>query len=241
MKKINRKHSSSSFLPNQVYLEQDDDDENSWQVSYLDILTIVLGCLIILLSYTKLTEKELISVSSIFQNQTENSEYILTPIGNIEKELSVLLKLEINKGNLELVRDLNDLRIRFNSDILYNSGEARLLQSAEYLLNKVLISVKNLKYKDFNIDVEGHTDDTPISSKIYPSNWELSTARAANIVKYFNESGIDAKRLKASGYADTKPLINYDSLGYSLTSNKEKNRRIVLRLYYSVDKLLKSK
>ena len=97
--------------------------------------------------------------------------------------------------------------------------------------------MQQLQYNDFNIDIEGHTDNTPIQSSIYPSNWELSTARAANIVKYFNDIN-SARRLKASGYADSRPVIDYDSLGYPFAASKETNRRVVLRLYYSSENLV---
>ncbi len=238
MKKKSQILTKHSLFPVQ---ELDDEEENSWQVSYLDIITIVLGFLIILLSVSQITKSEFTSLSSIFGKLADETEFITTPIGNIQDELFDLLEPEIEAGNLEIIRDLNDLRIRFKSDLLYNSGEARLQTSAEYLLDRVLISMQQLEYNDFNIDVEGHTDNTPIASATYPSNWELSTARAANIVKYFNDMGIEAKRLKASGYADSRPIIEYDSLGFPFAASKESNRRVVLRLYYSTENLLEER
>ncbi|MBW2599847.1 MAG: OmpA family protein [Deltaproteobacteria bacterium] len=70
--------------------------------------------------------------------------------------------------------------------------------------------------------IEGHTDDIPISSRIFSSNWELSTARAVNVVKYFiSEGGILPERLSAAGYADSKPLFPNVS-----DHNRELNRRV---------------
>jgi chemotaxis protein MotB len=224
-----------SLFPIQDF--EDEDEENSWQVSYLDIITIVLGFLIILLSVSQLTESDFSSLSTVFGKLSDAEEYFTTPIGNIQQELFTLLQPEIEDGDLEIIRDLNDLRVRFNSDNLYNPGEATLQIGSEDLIDRVLISMQQLNYDDFSIDVEGHTDNTPIQSSIYPSNWELSTARAANVVKYFNNMGISAKRLKASGYADSRPVIEYDSLGFPFAANKETNRRVVLRLYYSSENL----
>lgn len=238
MKKKNQIVIKHSLFPLQDFEE---DEENSWQVSYLDIITIVLGFLIILLSVSQITKSEFSSLSTLFGKLADETEFFTTPIGNIQEELFTLLEPEIDAGNLEIIRDLNDLKIRFNSDDLYSSGEARLQNSAEYLLDRVLISMQQLEYNDFNIDVEGHTDNTPIASLAYPSNWELSTARAANIVKYFNDMGIDARRLKASGYADSRPVIEYDSLGFPFAASKETNRRVVLRLYYSTETLLEER
>lgn len=217
--------------------DEESEDDESWQVSYLDIITIVLGFLIILLSVSQITKSEFSSLSSIFGKLADETEFLTTPIGAIERELFELLEPEIDAGNLEIIRDLNDLRIRFKSDDLYDPGRAQLDPNSEQLLNTVLIAMQQVKYNDFLIDVEGHTDNTPISSVAYPSNWELSTARAANVVKYFNDAGIPANRLKASGYADSRPVIEYDSLGFPFAASKEKNRRVVLRLYYSSDNL----
>lgn len=223
-----------SLFPIQDYEEE----YNNSQVSYLDIITIVLGFLIILLSLSQITKSEFSSLSSIFGTLADQTEYFTTPIGNIQEELAILLKSEIEAGSLEIIRDLNDLRIRFKSDDLYSSGEAKLKIGSEDLLDRVLFSMQQLQYNDFNIDIEGHTDNTPIQSSIYPSNWELSTARAANIVNYFNDMGIPARRLKASGYADSRPIIDYDSLGYPFAASKETNRRVVFRLYYSSENLV---
>ncbi|MBO6792476.1 MAG: OmpA family protein [Balneolaceae bacterium] len=217
--------------------DEESEDDDSWQVSYLDIITIVLGFLIILLSVSQITKSEFSSLSSIFGKLADETEFLTTPIGAIESELFELLQSEIEAGNLEIIRDLNDLRIRFKSDDLYEPGRATFDSESEQLLNTVLIALQQLEYNDFSIDVEGHTDNTPISSVAYPSNWELSTARAANVVKYFNDSGIPANRLKASGYADSRPVIEYDSLGFPFAASKDKNRRVVLRLYYSSDNL----
>ena len=74
----------------------------------------------------------------------------------------------------------------------------------------------------YPIRVEGHTDNVPIHTRRYPSNWELSTARAVNVVKYFADAGqIDPQRLSAVGYGESKPLVANDS-----AQNRAKNRRV---------------
>lgn len=228
---LDEPNNDNSLFPDQD-LESEDDD--SWQVSYLDIFTILLGFLFILLALSEMNQVKISSVSDLFISNTEETQFITTPINDIKTELEQLLANEIEAGQLEIVRDLNDIRIRFSSDDLYESGSATLQPGARQLLDKVLGSIQKLRYDDFHIDVEGHSDNTPISSEPYPSNWELSTARASNIVKYFADTGISKKRLKASGYADSRPRVpNEDSLGNPLPENKALNRRIVLRLYYT--------
>ena len=161
------------------------------------------------------------------------TEFITTPIENIKEELEGLLAPEIEQGNLEIFRELNDVKIRFKSDDLYTSGSAELEDEASEILNRVLAAFRIISYNDFEIDVEGHTDNVPISSSKFESNWELSTARASNIVKYFSNMGINQDRLKASGYADSRPVVEFDEQGNPYPASKDKNRRVVLRLFYS--------
>lgn len=223
-------NTKNSLYPKQE-IESEDDD--SWQVSYLDIITILLGFLVILLSFSDLNDGEPFSVSDLFKSSLNETEFITTPIENIKEELEGLLAPEIEQGKLEIFRELNDVRIRFKSDDLYSSGSATLENEASEILNRVLAAFRIISYSDFEIDVEGHTDNVPISSANFDSNWELSTSRASNIVKYFSEMGIAQERLKASGYADSRPLVEFDEQGNPYPASKDKNRRVVLRLFYS--------
>lgn len=226
----NPKNKKNSLFPIQ---ETDDEDDSSWQVSYLDIITILLGFLVILLSFSQLRQLETFSVSSLFKSSENETEFITTPIEAIKKELEDLLDDELKNEKIEIKRDLNDLVIRFSSDELYSSGSADLKPQANVLLDRVIEALKQTRYDDFDIDVEGHTDNSPISTVEFPSNWELSTRRASNVVKYFSQQGIEENRLKASGYADSRPLITIDSNGNPIPVEKKLNRRIVLRLYYT--------
>lgn len=225
----------SNSTKNSLYPKQEieSEDDDSWQVSYLDIITILLGFLIILLSFSDLNDGEPFSVSDLFKSSLNETEFITTPIENIKEELEGLLAPEIEQGKLEIFRELNDVRIRFKSDDLYSSGSATLENEASEILNRVLAAFRIISYNDFEIDVEGHTDNVPISSSSFASNWELSTSRASNIVKYFSEMGIAQERLKASGYADSRPLVEFDEQGNPYPASKDKNRRVVLRLFYS--------
>lgn len=214
------------------------ENETGWQVSYLDIITLLLASLIIILS---ITQTEILSPISDYFHSTGDTEFVFTPIEEIQTELEEQLQSDITQGRISIVRELNDLRITFNSRKLYRPGEATLVPEARPLLNKVLSALNATYQYDFNIDVEGHTDNSPIMESPYPSNWELSTARAANVVKYLSDSNIDKNRLKASGYAYSRPLVpNEDSNGNPLHENKAQNRRIVLRIYQDEDQIKQS-
>lgn len=221
-----------SFFPTTSH----SDDEDNWQVSYLDVITILLGFLFILLALSQFTDRPLPELADLFETDMGETEFIVTPIGEVKEELESLLRNQIEQDQIIINRDLNDVRIRFSTDELYRSGSARLLPGAEELLQEVINGLQLLSFSNFHIDVEGHSDNVPISSETFPSNWELSTARAANVVKFIADTGFETNRLKASGFADSRPRVpNEDSLGNPIPENQNLNRRVVLRIYYSAD------
>ena len=122
--------------------------------------------------------------------------------------------------------------IEMPSAAFFNSGSATLSEDGKKLLKEIL--EKNLKaenVQDFQITVEGHTDDNPINTLQFPSNWELSTSRAAAVVRFFIEQGIKPQRLQASGYADSFPKSpNRDTAGKPVPQSQAQNRRVVIKL-----------
>jgi flagellar motor protein MotB len=120
---------------------------------------------------------------------------------------------------------------QFSSAAFFESGSANLSDSGQSLLASLLGRLQSPKFAAYRITVEGHTDDEPISSSQFPSNWELSAARAAAVVRFFVEHAIPAHRLRAAGYADTRPLApNRDVAGDPIPENQAKNRRVVIEL-----------
>jgi chemotaxis protein MotB len=107
--------------------------------------------------------------------------------------------------------------------VLFDSGQADLKPAGLPLLTEVanLLNVD----RRHPIDVEGHTDNVPISSAQYPSNWELSTARATTVVRYLISQGVDRNRLSASGYADLHPVASN-----ATNAGRQQNRRVEIVL-----------
>jgi chemotaxis protein MotB len=118
------------------------------------------------------------------------------------------------------------LAVTMDEPLLFTSGSAELLGQGQ----KVLTSLGSiLQRTDVDICVEGHTDDRPLTGGKYPSNWELSLARAVNTVQYLaQQGGVTPGRLSAAGYADTKPQVaNSDDV------NRQKNRRVEVVLRFA--------
>ena len=119
-----------------------------------------------------------------------------------------------------------------NSAAFFASGSATLSEAGKAVLRDVAVNIKSDKFRDYHITVEGHTDDSPISTAQFPSNWELSTARASAVVHFFLRARcIPAQRLRTAGYADTFPKApNRDAHGNAIPANQALNRRVVIKL-----------
>jgi len=120
---------------------------------------------------------------------------------------------------------------QLSSAAFFASGTATLSDPGQSILASLLGRLQSPAFAAYRITVEGHTDDEPISSAQFPSNWELSAGRAAAVVRFFVEHGVPADRLRAAGYADTHPLApNRDAAGNPIPENQATNRRVVIEL-----------
>jgi flagellar motor protein MotB len=129
---------------------------------------------------------------------------------------------------LDTSLDLNEQVITIPSSILFEVGKAELKWEALQALSEAAIGIKNITGTEpgWQIRIEGHTDNIPIKTKQYESNWELSTARALSVVKFFlTHNYFAADQLQAMGYGEHRPVEPNDS-----EENRAKNRRVEIRL-----------
>ncbi|MCA1791878.1 MAG: OmpA family protein, partial [Thioalkalivibrio sp.] len=131
--------------------------------------------------------------------------------------------------NLELLLDRHQLRLEVGNDILFPSGAADLADGGRSLLAELSNALSDDRLK---ISVEGHTDDVPISTARFPSNWELSSIRAITVARELIALGVPQQQLRVTGYADTHPRATNDS-----ATNRALNRRVSLVLEVAEDPL----
>jgi chemotaxis protein MotB len=116
-----------------------------------------------------------------------------------------------------------DLVITLRDALLFDSGKADLREGVLPILEKVMAMAAGQTH--FNIEVLGHADDVPIARPEFPSNWELSTARASRVARQLIENGVDPARLSVRGYGDSRPLAPNTT-----PENRRGNRRVEIRL-----------
>lgn len=163
---------------------------HKWAVPYADLTTLLFVTFAALFFAM---QKGVIKVDNISQSKSTTQASMVTENGIGAKAI------EYNIG----------------SDILFKTGGADLTPNA--VLDRLAAAV--IKENAY-LRIEGHTDSAPINSEKYPSNWELSAARAINVLKYLESKGVPSTHLKAVGMADTKPI----------SKDPQKNRRVVVMI-----------
>lgn len=141
---------------------------------------------------------------------------------NKAKEITDALAPLVQQGQVRVTEGALGITVEINASVLFDSGEARLQLPAVRALTAV---GQILATTDFPITVEGHTDNAPISTLLFPSNWELSGARAASVVRLFVDTGVDPRRLTATGYAEQRPVADNASL-----EGRQRNRRVAITM-----------
>ena len=136
----------------------------------------------------------------------------------------------IESGRLRVRIVRGRMVVELPEGILFDSGRAELKDSGEATLTEVAQVLKDIPNRSFQI--VGHTDNVPIRSRRYPSNWELSTARAVNVAKFLIEQEVPSERLSAAGYAETQPVSSNDT-----PEGRAQNRRIEIVLMPNLDEL----
>ncbi|PKN68854.1 MAG: chemotaxis protein MotB [Deltaproteobacteria bacterium HGW-Deltaproteobacteria-12] len=161
---------------------------------------------------------------NIIQLQTKSQE--VEKQSNTFQQLVQEMKGEIAQGQIAISELKGKLTLDVVDKILFASGEATVKKEGLAVLKRVVDILKNVP--DKNIRIEGHTDNIPITSKlakVYPTNWELSAARAINVTKYLQQQGIDSKILSATAFGEFQPLADN-----STPEGRAKNRRIAIIL-----------
>lgn len=223
-------------------MNADDEQRNDryrWLTTFNDMITLLMVFFVFIYAMSSPDAKHFEKL----QNGLQSAMGVLhpgqhAPIGIIsEEDKNIVPSAKTDEFSEEGGDDINQLEstqgleaeytkkgihLTLDDNLLFDSGAARLTVQGHTLLDKVASIIGPLGR---NIRVEGHTDNIPIFTHRYPSNWELSTARAISVVKYLQRRGIPAHYLSAAGYGASKPRGANDS-----ESNRSQNRRVEIIL-----------
>ena len=207
-------------------------EEDGWFLTYLDVITLMLVMMVVMLSFSgsgqqgpassaasKAAPSVLPSSPVPFIGGPGMASPIPLPVPSAnsgpeseiapEPDLLASLALDHLDKNIEVIVSKGTVSFRISSEVLFNSGEANLSGAGRDVISRLVPTLGSIP--GYRVVVEGHTDNMPIQTDRFPSNWELSTGRAASVVRQLQSQGIDAARMRATGYADTRPIAANDT------------------------------
>lgn len=214
-----------------------------WMIPYADLLTLLLGLFLVILTAAhteKPPEPEVVSMAALQETSSQKASQAsdsqnLSPDKaekrqedlKIAAQLEEQLKTGLDIKGIEFRQQERGLVISLKDSILFAPGSAELSPEARRTLDRLARNLQATLEPPTSaqarpIRVEGHTDNTPIGTAQFPSNWELSTARATNIVRYLvSAHHFDPQRMSAAGYGEFKPVAQNSTI-----EGKQKNRRV---------------
>ncbi|CAM3984987.1 OmpA family protein [Vreelandella rituensis] len=198
-------------------------DDEGWLTSYLDVLTLLITLFVLLLALTpagsgeaakdQITPGGAVPTSPLAQRSTG----IMPRHDGIQPQFS---GLSIPGVSVDQGRE--GVTLRIDDSLLFASGQAQLTSQGRGVIGSL---VEVLESFEGQISIEGHTDNIPISTARFPSNWELSAARAIAVLRHLEGEGMDVNRMRAVGYADTQPMQDN-----AMSEGRAANRRVELLL-----------
>ncbi len=232
----------------------DRDNNDRWLVSYADFITLLFAFFVVMYAISSvnvgkykvfsnslntafsrnlqtlqtdtqsLKQDELLKSlvdrrnARLAKQQRHQQDLLQTLVNELNRVLAPL----ISNGQVSVLQSGRGIVMDINVRVLFHEGDAVLQTQAIPTLAAV---AQVLQSNKFDIEVEGHTDNVPIRTPLYPSNWELSSARASSVVRLFIREGVDSHRLTAAGVADNQPLAPNDSV-----EHRAKNRRVTVTI-----------
>lgn len=236
--------------------EEHDEASEAWLLPYSDLMTLLLAVFIVLFAVSKVDTEKAKAISNAFRNISSSYSPLATTgggesiVGNgvgesiIAGESTTYKDLELLMENINqalIDEELNGLvtfsitdrglSMCLNDAFLFDPAKAEIKSEHNGIILKIGEILKPLNYY---IRIEGHTDNLPINTSIYSSNWELSCARAASIVRFLiHNTGMDDKKISAVGYADSRPVGDNNT-----PEGRAQNRRVNILVLYEQYNLL---
>ena len=213
-----------------------------WVMTYGDMMSLLLTFFVLIVSFSSMQEtkfqqaasslKDAFGVLSASESVIAFNQPLVPAHNPSEEEADTLYEVRavekfildegLDKQVAVEVRE-DGVLFRLNAPFLFKSGGAELAEEPKGVLEEMSRFFTKFPYK---IEVEGHTDDIPIGSAKFPSNWELSAARAVTVARYFQSVGMPPSRIAATGYGEFHPIADN-----ATPEGREKNRRVEIFLH----------
>jgi chemotaxis protein MotB len=209
---------------------KEESDCEEWMTTYADAITLLMCFFVLMFSISKVDSSKLEQVQSGIAKEIGSRDRE-KPLQMLKTDMREVVRDMAMDDSIGIGSDEDGVTIEFASSAFYKPGSAELKPEAEPVMRRLAVILNGERYAVFQVEVQGHTDDTVIQTAQYPSNWELSAGRATAVVRIFSDSKVNPARMKAVGYADVMPKVpNRDPNGNPLAANQSINRRVMVKV-----------
>jgi len=204
--------------------------DESWMATFADAITLLMAFFVMLLTFADYDIPAFDEAAEAIAERI-GGDGPPSPAKMLKEEVQMMVDEMDADGDVTVVKDARGLMIELSGGAFFNPGTATLRDRATPILKGMTESLNLPEYRCFNIKVEGHTDDIPIKTERFPSNWELSAARSSRVARFLIDEKLKDYRFKTIAFADTRPKVpNRDESGAPIKENQAKNQRIQMRV-----------
>ncbi|KAA3657930.1 MAG: flagellar motor protein MotB [Calditrichaeota bacterium] len=201
--------------PHQEIIGSQEQGTQRWMLSYSDMVTLLLAFFVLFFAISQVDQAKFEAIMEYFSQSDK------LPLHELEKVVNKLVDEHNLQQSVEVELTADGLLLTFQDKILFDSGKANLKERAFPILSGIGEILNSEKVANRNIKVEGHTDTVPLAKNSnYPSNWELSAARATHVIRYLINRKVQPQRFVAIGYADTRLRVPESGMKRGLQANR---------------------
>ena len=214
--------------------QEEEGGGDAWLATYGDMITLLMCFFVIFFSVSDVNVALFEDMKNGFKSDVTNTE-TQTPIGMLASRLdSIYDNPEDDNPDVDVELMKRGINITLGGNSFCGSGSAVLSRKGSVLIADITSNLTDIiESYHLTMDVEGHTDDVPMRSFRFPSNWELSASRAAVVVRNMTELGVPKQQSRAIGFADMRPKIEpRDTTGKLVSGAREINRRVEIIIHY---------
>ena len=230
--------------------EEDTENHERWLISYADFITLLFAFFVVMYAISVVNVGKYKVLSDALGDAFGRRGAAVTPNTAVEpaftlpnivarkraeamrrekdrltqlaRDLTATLGPLVKEGKVRVTQNSRGVSVEINASVLFAPGDAALTETSREALSAVAILLKDDPHQ---VQVEGHTDDVPISNPLFPSNWELSAVRASSVVRLFIDSGMAPARLTAVGHGANLPVAANDT-----PEGRARNRRVAVTI-----------
>lgn len=228
-------------LPPPVILlrrKREEPEDEGWLITFADMSVLLMCFFVILFSMSSPDAEQFKVVSQALRDRGFFSDAvpIEDPFNELRQQLVTSIGISGFDSYVTATESPKGIDVEMSASALFAPGSAIVSPQAAPILELVAKQIMTVADRDVTIDVEGFTDDSKLLSQQFPSNWELSCARAAGVVRFLIDKGVPASKLRAIGLGETHPKApNHDAAGNAIPANQDLNRRVVVKLLKGED------